>query len=76
MLTLFIPCDTGAWSIAFKTWFCLPVLSLPVTIFKLAELEHDLFDTLGDTYLDRQRSLQALCETSAVVTFAYDHAKV
>ena len=43
---------------------------------KLAELEHDLFGTLGDTYLDRQRSLQALYETSAVVTFAYDHAKV
>ena len=46
MLTLFIPCDTGLkldQSLSFKAWFCLPLLSLPVTIFKLAELEHDLF---------------------------------
>ena len=32
--------DQSLW---FKAWFCLPLLSLPVTIFKLAELEHDLF---------------------------------
>ena len=44
MLILFIPYDTDkAWSTAFKAWLWLPVLYLPVIIFKLAELEHDLF---------------------------------
>ena len=40
MLILFIPYNTDK---AFKAWLWLPVLYLPVIIFKLAELEHDLF---------------------------------